>query len=200
MFCPNCGLDEKQPNQFCRACGANLRPVIDAVSRPDNVTAAAVSAREEIGRAMAQKIRETTTAKELKKIAEDVLPQMEKFLESPEQKKMRRIRVGTTIACIGIGIAIVFWLTAVIAGDPGFMAISALGGVTFFIGLAFILNGYLHTVGRKSVADSSDNAVAQRELDKSTADLLPPASPEPARPFRSVTENTTTHLDQKQRR
>jgi hypothetical protein len=199
MFCPNCGLDEKQPNQFCRACGANLSPVIDAISRPDSVTAAAVSAREEIGRAMAQKIREMSSAKDLKKMAEDVLPQLEKFLESPEQKKMRRMRTGTTLAVIGAGVALIFWLVAVIGNDPGFLSMAALGGITFFIGLAFIINGYLHTVGTKEVPDDTASAESQRILDMKTSDLLSPqpASFEPAKPFRSVTESTTTHLDKK---
>ena len=199
MFCPNCGLDEKQPNQFCRACGANLSPVIDAISRPDSVTAAAISAREEIGRAMAQKIREMSSASDIKKIAEDVLPEIEKFLESPEQKKLRRMRVGTTIAVIGFGVALIFALVAIIGGDQGFLSISALGAITFFVGVAFILNGYLHTLGKKEVADGSASAESQRILDMKTADLLPaqPASFEPVRPFRSVTESTTTHLDRK---
>jgi len=197
MFCPNCGLDEKQPNQFCRACGANLRSVMDVVSRPDSVTSAAISAREEIGRAVAAKIREVDNSKDLKRIAEDVLPQIEKFLESPEEKKLRRIRIGSMLGVIGFGVALVFWMVAIIGGDPGFFSISALGAITFFVGLAFVLNGYLHTVGKKKVLDESSNAERQRILDATTSDLLPPSSAEPARPFRSVTENTTTHLDKK---
>ncbi len=197
MFCPNCGLDEKQPNQFCRACGANVRSVMDVVSRPDSVTSAAISAREEIGRAVAAKIREVDNSHDLKRIAEDVLPQIEKFLESPEEKKMRRIRTGSMIAFIGLGIALTFIMVAVASGDPGFLMISAPGGIMLFVGLAFIFNGYLHTLGQKKVADGSLDAERQRILDAATSDLLPPASAEPARPFRSVTENTTTHLDQK---
>jgi hypothetical protein len=197
MFCPNCGLDEKQPNQFCRACGANLRSVMDVVSRPDSITSAAISAREEIGRAIAAKIREVDTSHDLKRIAEDVLPEIEKFLESPEEKKLRRFRIGSMLAVIGFGVALVFWMVAIIGSDPGFFSISALGAITFFVGLAFVLNGYLHTVGKKKLIDESSNAERQRMLDATTSDLLPPSSSEPVRPFRSVTENTTTHLDQK---
>lgn len=199
MFCPNCGLDEKQPNQFCRACGTNLRPVMDAVGRPDSVTTAAISAREEIGRAMAAKIREVGTTRELKKIAEDVLPEIEKFLESPEEKKLRRIRTGSIIAFIGLGVAVSLLSVALMSRKEDFLFMAGLGGITFFIGLAFILNGYLHTVGKKKVTDESLSADRQRALDMTTADLLPPSSSEPIRPFRSVTENTTTHLDEKAR-
>ena len=38
------------------------------------------------------------TAKDLEHVAEDVLPQMEKFLESPEEKRLRRVRAGVITA------------------------------------------------------------------------------------------------------
>lgn len=203
MFCPNCGLDEKQPNQYCRACGANLRAVVDAIGQPDNVTTAAVSAREEIGRAMAAKIREMNTAKDLKKVAEDVLPEVEKFLESPAERRLRRIRTGTILSCIGLGVAAAMSLVALSESiekrQVEYLFLGGLGLVTFFIGLAFVINGYVHTVLKNSLDDKSVEAERQRQFDANTSDLgLPAGAPEPARGFRSVTENTTTHLDEKQ--
>ena len=62
-----------------------------------------MSAREEIGRAMADKIREFESSKDLKRIAEDVLPELEKFLESPAEKRLRRIRNGYMVACYRSG-------------------------------------------------------------------------------------------------
>ncbi|HTH51491.1 MAG TPA: hypothetical protein VL501_06140, partial [Pyrinomonadaceae bacterium] len=100
MFCPGCGIEENQPIQFCRACGTGLRGATDPV------TSSAMSAREEIGRAMADKIREFNSAKDLKKIAEDVLPELEKFLESPAEKRLRRVRKGVVISGIGLGAAL----------------------------------------------------------------------------------------------
>lgn len=93
MFCPSCGSNE-QTSQFCRACGTDLRTVRTSLERPDSITASAVSAREDIGRAVAEKIRQVEDAHELKKVAEDVLPQIEKFLESPDEKRLRRMREG----------------------------------------------------------------------------------------------------------
>ena len=49
-----------------------------SLERPDSITASAVSARQEIGRAMADKIREVEDTRDLKRVAEDVLPQIEK--------------------------------------------------------------------------------------------------------------------------
>lgn len=196
MFCPNCGVDQKQPNQFCRTCGADLGTGMDALRRQDPVTAAAISAREEIGRAIAQKIREMSSSSDIKEMAEDVLPEIEKFLESPEQKRLRRIRTGTLISVIGFGVGLVFWLVAVIGQDPGFFSIAALGAICFFVGVAFILNGYLHTIGKDR---PTENDGASRQVGGKTADLLnaQPASFESVRQMRSVTEGTTTHLDRK---
>src|SRR5260370_14759877 len=103
MFCPSCGSEERQVSQYCRACGTDLRPVRLSLERPDSITASAVSAREDIGRAVAEKIREVEDADELKRVAEDVLPKIEKFLESPEERRLRRMRAGVIIASIGVG-------------------------------------------------------------------------------------------------
>src|SRR5215472_4867113 len=103
MFCPSCGSEERQASQFCRACGTDLGPVRTSLERPDSVTASAVSAREEIGRAVAEKIREVEDAHELKRVAEDVLPKIEKFLESYEEKRLRRMRAGVIVSSIGFG-------------------------------------------------------------------------------------------------
>src|SRR6266487_4571122 len=79
MYCPACGSEERQPSQYCRACGTDLRVVRSTLERPDSITASAVSAREDIGRAVAEKIREVDDADDLKRVAEDVLPEIEKF-------------------------------------------------------------------------------------------------------------------------
>src|SRR5215831_6931799 len=124
MFCPSCGSEERQASQYCRACGTDLRAVRVSLERPDSITASAVSAREEIGRAVAQKIREVEDARELKKVAEDVLPQIEKFLESPDEKRLRRMRAGVIVSALGVGIFVMMGLMSSIArpGDvEGFM-------------------------------------------------------------------------------
>ena len=197
MFCPGCGLEERQSNQFCRACGTNLLTVRSALERPDNITQSAVSAREEIGRAIAAKIRETKSAKELAKVTEDVLPEIEKFLESPEEKRMRRIRGGTIVASVGFGTAIGFAAASVLMKDAGIFFFVGLGVVAFFIGLSLILNGLLFTVPKKRLADKSSDAQSQRELDVAERQTSELALPEPSSLFSSVTENTTQHLEEK---
>ena len=198
MFCPECGIEERSANQFCRACGTDLRRVRVAVESPDSITASAVSARDEIGRAVAAKIRETQSAKELSKVAEDVLPEIEKFLESPEEKRMRRMRAGMILSCIGIGTAIGISLVSMVMKDEDVIFLAALGLVTFFIGLGFILNGIFLTVPKKSLADRSSDADSQRELDGISGNTNDLRLAEMPAQFASVTEHTTHHLKEKQ--
>ena len=202
MFCPDCGIEDKQSNQFCRACGTDLRVVRTAIAQPDTITASAASARDEIGRAIAAKIRDARSPAELAVVAENVLPEVEKFLESPGEKRMRRMRAGTILACIGLGVALGVALIAYFIPMKDFeflFLISLAGVVTFFLGLAFVLNGIFLTVPAKALTDKSSDADKQRQLDGvnvQTNDLvLPEGTPGL---FTSVTENTTRHLKENQ--
>ena len=197
MFCPDCGLEDKQSNQFCRACGTDLRPIRRAVAEPDTITASAASARDEIGRAFAAKIRDSRNPEDLAVVAEDVLPELEKFLESPAEKRLRRMRTGMLISSIGFGTALGISLVSMLMKDDDVIFLAAMGVVAFFIGLGFILNGVFLTVPKKELPDKSSDANRQRELDgRTTSDLvLPKATPGL---FSSVTENTTRHLKEKE--
>jgi hypothetical protein len=80
------------------------------LERPDTITASAISAREQISRALADRIRQLETGKDLEHVAEDVLPQIEKFLESPEERRLRRVRAGVVCAAVGLGGALLIFL------------------------------------------------------------------------------------------
>jgi F0F1-type ATP synthase assembly protein I len=195
MFCPSCGSEENHSNQYCRACGTELRLVRQALERLDNITASAVSARDEIGRAFADKIRETDSAEELKKVAEDVLPEIEKFLESPKEKSLRRMRTGTIISSVGLGVALMFLLMVSNGADAIFMI--GLGLITFFIGLGFIINALLFTIPKKQIGENnpSDTEDQIEGINAATNELLMP--PIAQQEFSSVTEHTTKHLKKK---
>src|SRR5438128_7895807 len=151
MFCPSCGSEERQASQYCRACGTDLRPVRVSIERPDSITASAVSAREEIGRAVAEKIREVEDSRDLKRVAEDVLPQIEKFLESPEEKRLRRVRAGVVVAATGVGAGLLILLMSINAHD--LIPFISLGVITFLIGLGMIINGLAFTIPKKGLLD-----------------------------------------------
>lgn len=196
MYCPSCGSEERQLSQYCRACGTDLRIVRGALERPDAITASAVSAREQIGMAVADKIRQMKSAKDLGKVAEDVLPSFEKFLESPEEKRLRRMRAGVITSAVGLAISIVTFIVAV---DKGEVFPLTGGLITFLIGLGIIVNGLLFTVPRKQLPGDAGDALSQRDLDLNrVAYEIPPARTNelnsaiqsPA----SITEHTTHHL------
>lgn len=192
-------MEDRQANQFCRACGIDLRRVRTAVESPDSITASAASARGEIGRAIAARIRATRSAEELSVVAEDVLPEIEKFLESPAEKRLRRMRAGMILSSVGIGAAVGISVASVLMNEPDMLFIAALGVVAFFIGLGFILNGFLFTVPRKSLVDRSSEADSQRNLDGIGSDTNDLRLAEPAESrFTSITETTTQHLKEKQ--
>jgi hypothetical protein len=195
MFCPSCGLEERQPNQFCRACGIELRAVRTALETPDKITISAASARDEIGRAFAAKIREINSAHDLKKVANGVLPEIEKFLESPEEKRRRGIRSGIVTMFVGLGAMIGFLLAGMLIGDYGVFFFIGLGMIAFFIGLSLILNALLFTVPKKTLPDKSSDAENQRKLDARSSETDELTAMPPRKLFSSVTEHTTHHLE-----
>ena len=204
MYCPSCGSEERQLSQFCRACGTDLRIVRNSLENPDAITQSAISAREHIGMAVADKIRQMKTAKDLEKIAEEVLPHFEKFLESPEERRLRRIRAGVITAAIGFGASFVFLILAM--DKLELIPVITPFFITFLVGLGVILNGLLFTVPRKTLPGDVHDAVTQGMLDASlnrgalyeapaptnlTNELAPSARPQPV----SVAEHTTHHLN-----
>jgi hypothetical protein len=209
MFCPSCGSNE-QMSQYCRACGTDLRPVRTSLERPDSITASAVSAREEIGRAVADKIREVDDTRDLKRVAEDVLPQIEKFLESYEEKRLRRVRAGVIVAASGFGTGMLGLIMSLVlhGGDvESALMVVGLGAIAFAIGFGLLLNGLLFTRPRKGLEDNSSDARSQNLLDAGYAPQQLRSSGEAPPSFRSqttsnlsqasgssVTEHTTHHL------
>ncbi len=195
MYCPGCGIEDTQANQFCRSCGADLRPVRNAIARPDQLTESGAIARHEISRAFADKIRDVRSADELSTVAEEVLPQIEKFLESPAEKRLRRMRVGMLLSTIGAGAAVGISIASLFMDDKDVFFLAGLGVVCFFLGLGFVLNGMFLTVPRTALPDGSKDAEGQRELD---AEYSSPTELNPAEAkslFPSVTEQTTRNLE-----
>jgi hypothetical protein len=170
--------------------------VRNSLERPDAITASAVSAREQIGRAVADQIRQLQSAKDLERIAEDVLPSFEKFLESPEEKRLRRIRNGVITSCVGLGGGLAVFIMALNKMDLWPMMLPWL--ITFMVGVGVIVNGLLFTVPGKELPGNVADAMSQKALDMNrgayegparTNELGPGMQPQP-----SITEHTTHHL------
>jgi len=211
MFCPSCGSEERQASQFCRACGTDLRGVRVGLERPDSITASAISAREEIGRAVAEKIRDMEDARYMRRFAQNVLPKIDKFLESPEEKRLRRLRSGMITALIGVAIGLPAMAGISEIHDREFIIflayVAVFAAVTFATGLGLLLNGLLFSRPRKGIEDQSAEAQRQNVLDASY--VAPPTRSSAAaqstlhaqttsdlsRASSSVTEHTTQHLN-----
>jgi hypothetical protein len=181
-------VEDRQQGQYCRACGADLGAMRTGFMRAETADST-VTAREEIGRAVAAKIRELRTAKELKKVVEDVLPEVEKFLESPAERRLRRIRTGIVTSGVGLGAMIFFMLVASMKDD----AIPAIGVgvVAFLIGLTMLLNGWFFTVEAQSQAkDEAERERLRDMLGEPAAEQARYISPPP-----SVVEHTTRNLE-----
>lgn len=192
MYCPTCGSEERQLSQYCRACGTDLRAVRQGLERPDTITASAVSAREQISRALADRIRQLETSKDLEHVAEDVLPQLEKFLESPEEKRLRRLRAGVITALVGFGVSLAIFLASLGADD--LIPFVAVGLIVFLVGLGIVINGLVFTIPRRTLADRSAEAESQRELESQIQNLAPANQ---LRPFAPTTNDLPTSPDQR---
>src|SRR5687768_4144041 len=156
MYCPSCGSEERQLSQYCRACGTDLRVVRRSLETPDTITASAVSAREQISQAFADKIRQMESATDLQRMAHTVLPQLEEFLESPVEKRLRRVRAGVITASVGLGASLLIFLASFSA--PDLTPFIALGLILFFVGLGLIINGFFFTVPMKGLIDRTEEA------------------------------------------
>ena len=208
MYCPACGSEERQLSQYCRACGTDLRAVRQGLERPDTITASAVSAREQISRALADRIRQLETGKDLEHVAEDVLPNLEKFLESPEEKRLRRLRKGVITALVGLGVGVANVIFTEAFNSTDYLPFAVLGFIVFLIGLGVVINGLVFTVPRRTLANRSAEAESQRELEARIQSVQPASQlpsfsrntndlPADQRIGRtSVTEHTTHQLRQ----
>lgn len=107
------------------------------------------------------------------------------------------MRTGMILSGIGFGVALALTIIGSIAtsDQSELLFLAGLGVVTFFIGIAFILNGYFLTVPKRDAADNSAAADSQRQLD--AADYVKPElPPQSAQSFvSSVTEHTTKNLE-----
>ena len=146
----------------------------------------------------------------MERFAHSVLPEVEKFLESPEEKRLRRLRAGTITALVSLAVGIPSMLLIAVVDKRGpqiglgWLSVFAL--ISFATGLALLINGLLFSKPRKEIADRSSHALAQDLLDggyarppagsrvEANPHLRAPTTSNLVHPPGSVTEHTTLHL------
>jgi len=199
MFCPNCGIDDPNKNQFCRSCGISLQSVRSILEHPDAITTSAVTAREGIGRAIAEKIAEFEDAHELRQAVHELLPAIQRFLESPEERRlyrqeqrMNQMREGALTSVVGLAIIIPFLFLSWMVHEEKVLIVSALGLLVFLIGLGITITAWWFTGSPKAFPFSSEKGTTQIERGEKPKSLLDLPKQHPN--FNSVTEGTTREL------
>ena len=194
MFCPQCGTTQSDELKFCKACGANLSAVRQAVTTrepPANFDWSKTWVAE-----MFMSGEEATKRK----------AEIERLQGlTPEVKRYNEIKGGVITAAVGLAAMIflhVFMQGVILSGNvpPHEVEIVSriwiAGIVPFFVGLAIIFNGVV--LGKKQVelakrAREAEAGELGREA--TTAGSLRPADTTEFVPAAfSVTEETTKHL------
>ena len=198
MFCPKCGAEELNRVQFCRACGTELHMVRTALEQPDAITTSAITAREEIARVVANKIAEFESARDMERAVYDILPAIEKYLESPEERRMRKeqerldlVRGGLITASVGLGLILFFLVLGFVIRHEELLIGCGAGGLVLLTGLGVLISGlisperfgYSKKITEKRAAVETPTNPLHEELPS----MQPPAHV-------SVTEGTTRQL------
>jgi hypothetical protein len=193
MFCPQCGTTQSDELKFCKACGANLSAVRQAVTLrepPSNFDWSKTWVAEMFMSGEEAK-RRKAEAERLQGI-------------TPEVKRYNEIKGGVITASVGLAAMIflyVFMQGVVLSGNvpPHEVEIVSriwiAGIVPFFVGLAIIFNGVV--LGKKQVelAKRAREAEAGALDGPAAAGQLRPADTTEFIPSNfSVTEETTKHL------
>jgi hypothetical protein len=167
------------------------------LEQPEMVMVKADAPRIEIGRAIAEKIRNADRVHDLG----DILPKIEKFLETSQERKLRRLRAGVITAMAGAGTTVAFLLLSLLAADTFFLI--SLGVIVFLIGVGIVANGLLFTVPGSTINTALRSRDESEKLaegsEKGFLNALPAFGVQRSSAGQSVTENTTRHLGSEMR-
>jgi len=170
-----------------------MRSILD---NPDAITISAVSAREEIGRAIAAKIAEFEHSRDLRRVFE-ILPAVEDFLKSPEERlllkreqRMNQIREGLITSVVGFSIILSFFLISWLTNAPIVLIVSAAGLLVLMIGLGITCTAAWCT----DVTKANGSGVKPKRITPGVhSGHLKDSTTQPST-FSSVTEGTTREL------
>lgn len=196
MFCPRCGSTQSDDIRFCKACGANLGAVRQAV---DSKGSGKFDWKNTWVSEMMQSSEEAVRrAAEIERIQGI----------TPEVKRRKEIKAGVITGSVGLGVMILLYFLMqgiILGGRVSPAAIEILsrvwiaGVIPFFVGLALIFNGVFVSKRTDEIAEpgretASLGAKAENEyLSPADTNQLTPA------PF-SVIDETTRHLAEPLRR
>jgi hypothetical protein len=178
MFCPQCGSDQSNELKFCKACGANLSTVRQALATRET------GEKADWGKSWVTSLVEAQRSAELDR----------QRRITPEVIRYRETKAGIICASVGVGLGLflyVFMQGVILSGNPGpgeaeiLSRLWAVGLIPLFVGIGLLISARVR--GPKETRVTGSLTPEQHSLESGhPSDYIPSNS--------SVTENTTKHL------
>jgi hypothetical protein len=191
MICPRCASNQGDDIKFCTSCGANLQAVREALIAPDSGSK---------NLAWLEMLMSGQQA-ELRKF------EMERRMGiTPEVKRYNEIKAGVIVSCVGIGVSIFlyFLMQAVAAQNPPdaevVRSVWLAGVIPFMVGIALIINGLVVSKKIVEVMEREQNKSKSLEEGPAPRGLRSPDTSEFVPANFSVTDQTTRHLENAERK
>lgn len=194
MICPRCASNQSDEIKFCTSCGANLQAVREALGAPDT--------KFDWSNTWVAEMFMSGQAHEMRKL------EMERRMGiTPEIKRYNEIKAGVIVSSIGVGLMIFLHLLMdAIAGqsldrDAEILRkIWAAGVIPFMVGVALIINGVVVSKKMNAALERDQNKKKNLEEGPSPRGLRAPDTSEFVPASFSVTDQTTRHLENSERK
>jgi len=195
MICPRCASNQGDDIKFCTSCGANLQAVREVLQPPDP------AGKFNWNNTWVAEMFMSGQANELRK------QEMERRLGiTPEIKRYNEIKAGVIVSCVGVGVSIFlyFLMHAIANQNPRdgelLSSIWLAGLIPFMVGLALIINGVVVSKKMVEVMEREQNRTKGLEEGAAPRGLKSPDTNEFVPANFSVTDQTTRHLENSERK
>ena len=195
MICPRCASNQGDDIKFCTSCGANLQAVREALQAPD------VTGKFNWNNTWVADMFMSGQMAEVRK------KEMERRLGiTPEVKRYDEIKAGVIVSSIGIGVSIfLYYLMHAIANQEPrdaeiLRSVWMAGIIPFMVGLALIINGVVVSKKMAEVMEREQNKARSLDEEPAPRGLRPADTNEFIPANYSVTDSTTRHLENSERK
>jgi len=195
MICPRCASNQGDDIKFCTSCGANLQAVREALQAPD------VTGKFNWNNTWVADMFMSGQMAEVRK------KEMERRLGiTPEVKRYDEIKAGVIVSSIGIGVSIfLYYLMHAIANQEPrdaeiLRSVWMAGIIPFMVGIALIINGVVVSKKMAEVMEREQNKARSLDEEPAPRGLRPADTNEFIPANYSVTDSTTRHLENSERK
>ena len=195
MICPRCASNQGDDIKFCTSCGANLQAVREALQVPD------AAGKFNWNNTWVAEMFMSGQANELRK------REMERQLGiTPEVKRYNEIKAGVIVSCVGVAVSIFlfFLMNAIAYQNPQngelLRSVWLAGLIPFMVGIALIINGVVVSKKMVEVIEREQNKTRGLEEGAAPRGLKSPDTNEFVPVNFSVTDQTTRHLENAERK